>query len=232
MNEIEDFIVTEPYMPSEGEKKAIAELEAKGIAPQNWNSKKKDVVSFKKNLREDMYEKQNKLCAYCRIHVPLACDPMHREHIVYKDAHPQWMFLPQNLCIACSVCNSYKGTKEVLVNKNIEEYPKDGRGFNIIHPMYDRYSDHIELVGGILYRGKTPKGRFTIDTCHLYRVDLAKERVDLRIKEYKGEIISGIINLLSKSEEYVDDNMKFYQYVCDIVKKYKQENVNEDNNIV
>ena len=63
-------------------------------------------------------------------------------------------------------------------------------------------------------------------------MDLAKERVDLRIKEYKGEIISGIINLLSKSEEYVDDNMKFIQYVCDIVKKYKQENVNEDNNIV
>ena len=56
MNEIEDFIVTEPYMPSEGEKKAIAELEAKGLAPKNWNSKKKDVVSFKKNLREDMYE--------------------------------------------------------------------------------------------------------------------------------------------------------------------------------
>ena len=96
MNEIEDFIVTEPYMPSEGEKKAIAELEAKGIAPKNWNSKKKDVVSFKKNMREDMYEKQNTLCAYCRIHVPLACVPMHREHIVYKDAHPQWMFLPQN----------------------------------------------------------------------------------------------------------------------------------------
>ena len=60
-------------------------------------------------------------------------------------------------------------------------------------------------------------------------MDLAKERVDQRIKEDKGEIISGIINLLSKSEEYVDDKMKFYQYVCDIVKKYKQENVNEDN---
>ena len=122
-----------------------------------------------------------------------------------------------------SSMNCKKGTKEVLVNKNIEDYPKDGRGFKIIHPMYDRYSDHIELVGGILYRGKTPKGCFTIDTCHLYRVDLAKERVDKRIKEDKGEIISGIINLLSKSEEYVDDNMKFIQYVCDIVKKYKQE---------
>ena len=60
-------------------------------------------------------------------------------------------------------------------------------------------------------------------------MDLAKERVDQRIKEDKGEIISGIINLLSKSEEYVDDNMKFIQYVCDIVKKYKQKNVNEDN---
>lgn len=63
-------------------------------------------------------------------------------------------------------------------------------------------------------------------------MDLAEERVDQRIKEDKGEIMAGIINLLSKSEEYVDDNMKFIQYVCDIVKKYKQENVNEDNNIV
>ena len=128
-----------------------------------------------------------------------------------------------------SSMNCKKGTKEVLVNKNIEDYPKDGKGFKIIHPMYDRYSDHIELVGGILYRGKTPKGCFTINTCHLYRVDLAEERVYQRIKEGKGEIISGIINLLSKSEEYVDDNMKFIQYVCDIVKKYKQKNVNEDN---
>ena len=52
------------------------------------------------------------------------------------------------------------------------------------------------------------------DTCHLYRVDLARERVDQRIKEDKGEIMAGIITLLSKSEEYVDDNMKFIQYVC------------------
>ena len=49
-------------------------------------------------------------------------------------------------------------------------------------------------------------------------MDLAEERDDQRIKEDKGEIMAGIINLLSKSEEYVDDNMKFYQYVCDIVK--------------
>ena len=60
-------------------------------------------------------------------------------------------------------------------------------------------------------------------------MDLAEERVYQRIKEGKGEIMAGIINLLSKSEEYVDDNMKFIQYVCDIVKKYKQKNVNEDN---
>ena len=231
MNELEDFIVAKPYKPTEEEQKAIADLVAKGLVPKTWNSKKKGVESFKNNMRKDMYEKQNKLCAYCRIHVPLACVPMHREHIVYKDAHPQWMFLPQNLCVACPVCNDYKGTEEVLVNNTIKEYPKDGRGFKIIHPMYDKYSDHIELVGGILYRGKTSKGRFTIKTCHLYRVGLAEERVDQKIKEENGEIIAGIINLLSKSKEYIDDNRKFIQYVCDIVKKYKHKNVKAGNTI-
>lgn len=231
MNEQEDFIVAKPYTPTEEEKKAIAELEAKGIEPKDWNSKKKGIVSFKNNLRKDMYAKQNKLCAYCRIHIPISSVPMHIEHIAYKDAHPQWMFLPENLCLACPKCNSYKSSIEALENPQTNNFPRNGKDFKIIHPLYDRYSDHIELVDGILYRSKTPKGRFTINTCQLYRVNLAEERVDQMWRENKGKIISGLLNLLSKSQEYVDDNMEFIQYVSDIVKKFKQENVNTGNAI-
>lgn len=84
MNEQEDFVVQEPYQPTKKEKEAIKELEDKGLVADDWNSGKKYIKSFKINLRKDMYEKQNKLCAFCRVHVPLACVPMHREHIVYK----------------------------------------------------------------------------------------------------------------------------------------------------
>jgi hypothetical protein len=81
---------------------------------------------------------------------------------------------------------------------------------------------HIELIGGILYRGKTDKGKFTIDTCHLYRAELAEERVkQIKIEENKGSVIAGLMQLLAQSEQYVDDNEKFIKRVTNIVNKYK-----------
>ena len=223
MTELEDFVVREPYRPTEEEKQTIKELEEGGLKAEDWDSEKKHIKSFKKNLRNDMYKKQNKLCAYCRIHVPIACVPMHREHIVYKDEHPQWMFLPENLCIACPCCNEWKGTTEVLDNPQTRTYPKTSNGFKIIHPLYDRYSDHIELIGGILYKGKTKKGKFTINTCHLYRVELAEERVDQKMyTQNEGSIIADLVQLTILPNVYVDRKEEFLQYVKSIVKEYKQ----------
>ena len=219
----EDFVVQEPYLPSDEEKKAIKELEDKGLEVGDWDSGKKYIKSFKKNLREYMYDKQNKLCAFCRIHVPLACVPMHREHIVYKNEHPQWMFLPENLCVACPTCNEFKGTTEVLEDPQTVSYPNKSTGFKIIHPLYDKYSDHIELVGDVLYKGKSDKGIFTINTCHLYRVDLAEERVDMKmLSENKGKIIAELIGLSKLPDLYVDEKDKLLKYVEKIVSKYKQ----------
>ena len=223
MTDLEDFVIKEPYKPTPEEEQTIAELEAKGLAADDWDSGKRHIKSFKKNLRKDMYNKQNKLCAYCRIHVPEACVPMHREHIVYKDKHPRWMFLPENLCVACPSCNEFKGTTEVLDNPQTAVYPKTSGGFKIIHPLYDRYSDHIELIGGILYRGKTAKGIFTIQTCHLYRVELAEERADQKIcNENNGSIIAELVQLLASPDQYIDDKKEFLQYVENIVKVYRK----------
>lgn len=225
MTEKEDFVIQEPYQPTAEESKAIKELEDKnvGLVAKDWDSQKMYIKSFKNNLRKYMYDKQNKLCAFCRIHVPLACVPMHREHIVYKDKHPQWMFLPENLCVACPQCNEYKGTTEVLVNPQTKTYPKVSDEFKIIHPLYDKYSDHIELLGGVLYQGKTGKGIFTIETCHLYRVELAEERVDQKMyAENKGNIIAELIHILTFPKSYVDDQIGLVKYITDIVQEYKQ----------
>lgn len=224
VTEQEDFIVTEPYQPTNEEMQSISEVEDKGLVADDWNSAKRYIKSFKDHLLRDMYEKQNKLCAYCRMHISLACNYLHREHVVYKDEHPQWMFLPKNLCVSCPVCNVYKGKEEVLKNPKTKTYPNSGDGFKIIHPMYDKYSDHIELIGGILYKGKTVKGIFTINTCHLYRVELAEERVDMKmIAEHKGDIIAELIGLLKLPDSYVDDRNQFNKIVTDIVEKYKEE---------
>ena len=77
MTEKEDFIIQEPYKPPKEEKLALRELEKKasGLVPEDWDSKKTYIKSFKENLRKDMYKKQNELCAFCRIHIPPACVP-------------------------------------------------------------------------------------------------------------------------------------------------------------
>lgn len=225
MTEKEDFVVSKPYQPTAKEVQAIEELRNSkhGIYAGDWNSNKMYIKSFKNNLRLDMYRKQNKLCAFCRIHIPSACVPMHCEHIVYKNAHPQWTFLPENLCVACPLCNVNKGTTEVLSNPRTKVYPKTSAGFKIIHPMYDKYSDHIELIGGILYRGKTDKGVFTINTCCLHRVELAEERADQRMyEENKGCVISELVHLTKLSDQYINNQKRFIQFVKDIVKEYRQ----------
>ena len=73
MTEEEDFVVQEPYQPTDEEKKAIKELEAKGLTSDDWDSGKSQIKSFKENLREDMYEKQNELCVYCRCIASTSC---------------------------------------------------------------------------------------------------------------------------------------------------------------
>jgi hypothetical protein len=83
--------------------------------------------------------------------------------------------------------------------------------------------EHIELVGGIMYRGKTEKGVFTINTCHLYRVGLAEERADQKMySENKGSIIAELVHLAAMPEQLVDDKEEFLQYVTDIVKEYQK----------
>lgn len=228
MTQEEDFIVREPYQPTEEEKQAIAELESRGLTADDWDSTRKRIKSFKENLRNDMYEKQNGLCVYCRGRIPKAYYPPHREHIVHKAKHPQWTFLPENLCVSCYWCNKWKDTTEVLIDPQTESYPKSGKGFKLIHPLYDKYSEHIELIGDVLYRGKTEKGVFTINTCHLYRVDLAEERVDeMKRTKDEGSVVANLAKLLTLPDPYVDDKDGFLRYVTDVVKTYKEKQVKE-----
>lgn len=73
-----------------------------------------------------------------------------------------------------------------------------------------------------MYHGKTDKGVFTINTCHLYRVQLAEERADqVLFTENRDSIIAKLIQLTKMQEKLVDDIDIFLQYVSNIVKKYQ-----------
>ena len=54
MTEEEDYIVQNPYHPTEKEKLAIEELANKGLDSGDWNSKKTGITEFKDHMREHM----------------------------------------------------------------------------------------------------------------------------------------------------------------------------------
>ena len=57
---------------------------------------------------------------------------------------------------------------------------------------------HIELKDGIIYIGKTKKGRFTIKTCKLCRTDLALERAKKKMEtDNPDSVRSQLLSLLS-----------------------------------
>lgn len=49
-NELEDYIVQDPYHPTEKEKLAIEELTNKGLVPGDWNSQKAGITEFKDHI--------------------------------------------------------------------------------------------------------------------------------------------------------------------------------------
>lgn len=219
MNVHEDYIVTNPYQPTEDEKSAITKLEKRGLLADDWDSTNGNIKDFKDHIRSYMYHQQKHRCVYCRMMVSMATEFLHREHIVPKSSHPQWMFLPKNLCIACEKCNTYKSDKEVLSNPSAVDYPNNSEGFKIIHPFFDKYSDHIDLIGGIVYVGKTDKGRFTIATCNLSRIELAEGRAEKRMEEENPDsVMYQLLSLLENgdNEAVVNDRINH------IVHNYKQ----------
>lgn len=170
-----------------------------------------------------MYFEQNSRCAYCRIELPLGTCDLDREHIVPKSSHPQWMFEPRNLCFSCAQCNRRNKKKiEVLSNPEINNYPSNKEDFLIVNPFLDVYSDNIEIVNDIIYKGKTKKGKFTIKTCNLSRVDLACARANIKIAETKDpeSVQTLVLSLLSNSP----DIEKAKQKLKKIVEKYKKNN--------
>lgn len=223
MNRFEDFYPVSVYLPADDEQAAIDALKARGLTKEDWESKVVGIVSFKNNVHKHMHSEQNGRCAYCRMYAPLSVSFGQREHIVAKNLHPQWTFEPQNLCYSCDRCNNFKSDEETLVDSEVTDYPQSGDAFKIINPFYDRWSTHIDLVGDIIYVGKTDKGKFTIKACHLYRSELALERARMKIEQNNsGSVVALLLSVLSKSPDAVEDVELVRTKVMEIVEKYKK----------
>ena len=152
----------------------------------------------------------------------LGCSNLQKDHIVPKIPHLEWMFLPENLCVTCDKCNNNKSDIETLVDESVVEYPFESSAFKIIHPFFDNYSEHIEIVDDLVYKAKTEKGKFTINTCKLFRLDLVTDRARLKMKSDKPEsVLTKILSYLDN----VDNKDTLKKEIVAIVNIYKRNNL-------
>lgn len=180
--ELSDFLIESPYELIDEDRLAIRRAIGSGV-PHKDQWSKSCLEVFKEHVKEYYDDVQNGRCAYCRMKVSLATGYYHIEHIAPKSLYPQWMYEPLNLCLACPNCNSAKSAKDIMSISDVDEIPIHSDAYLIINPHIDKYFEHIEIIDGLLYRGITDKGKFTIEVCHLTRVELLTERAEKLIED-------------------------------------------------
>ena len=147
--------------------------------------------SLRCSIRDFYRNEQKGICVYCRKDISLrSASNCQVEHVAPKSLYPEFIFEARNLCVICADCNEIKREQESLnravdtvKSKNARDrYPRTSNSFMLVHPHFDIYSDHIEIVGNYFYVDKTKKGHFTIGACRLnrklYEFGWQKEFVD------------------------------------------------------
>lgn len=159
-----------------------------------WSDK--EVTPVRLEIKAHYIKEQRHLCCYCGIPDPsihgLDWDV---EHVVPQTLRPEFMFTQVNLGVACKECNGSKSAKETLVDPSASEYPSTSDAFLVVHPHFDKWSDHI-LRDHLTYASFTKKGKWTIEECRLNR---SNERViglqypisDSRYEELVRSLLAG-----------------------------------------
>lgn len=140
-----------------------------------WNQDEKDnpeLYKVKKHIKTHYKRVQKMVCPYCLQKIKIDKNTTwEAEHIIPKDAYPQFLFTPENLCVSCPDCNNEKGNKNVLKTKpKRKDLPKNSDDYLFIHPHFDTYEEHIDVMkDSLMFIPKNDKGRKTIEICGLLR---------------------------------------------------------------
>lgn len=120
-------------------------------------------------LRERVNEWGRYRCSYCLSSEENVGTPMEVDHII-----PESLGGPteeENLCLACSMCNGYKGSNVTDID------PLTNETVQLFNPRHQRWAEHFAWTPeGDLILGLTPPGRATIAALKLNRPLLIKAR--------------------------------------------------------
>lgn len=199
-------MIDEPISYSGSGKKLVEKFNSnKKKNATYWDSE--ELTALKKEIKDYYKKKQNYTCSYCSQRIKVRHNASwDTEHIVPRKTHPQFMFEPKNLCVACKDCNTEKGDVNVLKNRARKTYPGKSSDFLIIHPHFDKYRDHIWILLENIYIARSKKGRYTIEKCGLLRFTLEKLNW-ASILARKPELIKIYSEAHTTTDEAVQDHV-------------------------
>jgi uncharacterized protein (TIGR02646 family) len=131
----------------------------------------KDVFNkIRENLRNHLRTEQDNKCCYCKQDLGFDLKNVDIEHIIPKSEASQFTFNNKNLALSCPACNTIKHDKTVSIkNLKFKNHPTNSKNIKIVHPYFDEYTNHIQILNNTIYAAKTLKGSETISMCGLYR---------------------------------------------------------------
>lgn len=179
----------------------------------DWESGVQPIPAIRESIRNQLRSFQNGKCCYCGLNYDETGQGQ-IEHIAPKKArpnkYPEFSFHPQNLAMACQLCNSktMKGTYDSIAVKNIN-YSQCT--FRIVHPYLDDHTLHYNWSKGvsrIVITGITDKGRESI---RLFK--LAEEhRTTARAKQRSFDALVSLLNLPQNTLNRIKNALIFRNY--------------------
>ncbi len=147
---------------------------------------------------------QGKYCIYCGLHQEHS-GRLEREHIAPKGTkhHPQFMFEPLNLVLACHHCNVELKGEYNSISKISKEYVKCK--FNIIHPYLDNFDEHVihAVKNGKALIKAAPRSRKGKNHIKLFELD-SVPKTDKR----SGLLIISSLNIKTKYDNLLNNTLK------------------------
>lgn len=130
---------------------------------------KSSIDAFRSEVKRHYYYHQKTRCCYCSFLLQAHARAYDAEHILDKSTHSEYMFFPDNLAVACILCNSSKSAKSVLADKSKKptSIPEKSEDYIIVHPHFDDWSDHLQFdkIGRVVSKPGSIKGEETIEIC-------------------------------------------------------------------
>jgi hypothetical protein len=120
-------------------------------------------------LRERVTQQGRRRCGYCLTQQRVVGTPMEIDHIIPEALGGKTE--EENLCLACKLCNGYKGDEITAVD------PLTGEVVALFDPRHQRWNEHFAWTPeGDQITGLTSIGRATVKALKLNRDSLVESR--------------------------------------------------------